>query len=85
MFGEWWLNTEKKKKQGISVTQASLKHVMSVTRPEMKRGHGKKKKTGVGAEAGVNSSPRRSSEEMAGESRGEAPHACQFTRIAALD
>lgn len=45
---------------------------------------------GVGVEVGVNSSPCRSSEEMAGESRGEAgeckaPHACQFTSITALD
>lgn len=44
-----------------------------------------KKRMGVGVEAGVKSSPCRSSEEMAGESRGEAPHACQFTSITALD
>lgn len=45
----------------------------------------RKKRMGVGVEAGVNSSRCRSSEAVAGESRGEAPHACQFTSITGLD
>lgn len=82
MFGEWRLKQKKTKRDRALATRNWIRarHTSILKTCDERHAAGneksewRKKRIGEGVEAGVNSSPCRSSEEMAGESRGEAPN-----------